>query len=123
MVNRTRCKWRATIDVKSVCRHSGSLRRFEFRVTSVQNNRGSGHRLNNGTGVIFGMIYFCRWLAVTNKGAAGEFLRRGSNFREDGSFGQFILIYTDISLKMNFSLKGGGVNHMKPSGTAKGVSH
>ena len=78
---------------------------FEFRVTSVQNDRGSGHRLNNGTGVIFGMIYFCRWPAiisksselsifyinkvsqpkvhlesVTIKGVAGEFLRRGFEF-------------------------------------------
>ena len=120
MVNRTRCKWRATIDVKSVCRHSGSPRSckqcFEFRVTSVQNNRGSGHRLNNGTGVIFEMIYFCRCHAiisksselsifyiikvsqpkvhqgsVTIKGAAGEFLRRGFEFyRPDDSFVQCI---------------------------------
>ena len=34
------------------------VRSVQFRVTSVQNNRGSGHRLNNGTGVIFGMINF-----------------------------------------------------------------
>ena len=34
------------------------VRSVQFRVTSVQNNRGSGHRLNNGTGLIFGMIFF-----------------------------------------------------------------
>ena len=34
------------------------VRSVQFRVTLVQNNRGSGHRLNNGTGVIFGMIFF-----------------------------------------------------------------
>ena len=88
------------------------VRSVQFRVTSVQNNRGSGHRLNNGTGVIFGMIFFFRWPAiisklfessifyiikvsqpkvhpgsVTIKGAAGEFLKGGSNFIEDGSLG------------------------------------
>ena len=34
------------------------VRSVQFRVTSVQNNRGSGPRLNNGNGVIFGMINF-----------------------------------------------------------------
>ena len=34
------------------------VRSVQFRVTSVQNNRGSGHRLNNGTGVICRMIFF-----------------------------------------------------------------
>ena len=84
------------------------VRSVQFRVTSVQNNRGSGHRLNNGTGVIFGMIiFFFRWPkfessifyiikvsqpkvhpgSVTIKGAAGEFLKGGSNFIEDGSLG------------------------------------
>ena len=61
MVNRTRCKWRATIDVNSL------VTSVKFRVTSVQNNRGSGHRLNNGTGVIFGMINFFRWPAIISK--------------------------------------------------------
>ena len=36
-----------------------------FRVTLVQNNRGSGHRLNNGTGVIFGMIFFSDGLLLS----------------------------------------------------------
>ena len=56
--------------------------------------------------------------SVTIKGAAGEFLKGGSNFIEDGSLGYFILMYTDILMKMIFSLKGGGgrgrVNHTKP---------
>ena len=44
------------------------VRSVQFRVTSVQNNRGSGHRLNNGTGVIFGMIkFFFRWPAIISK--------------------------------------------------------
>ena len=46
--------------------------------------------------------------SVTIKGAAGEFLKGGSNFIEDGSLGYFILMYTDILMKMIFSLKGGG---------------
>ena len=58
--------------------------------------------------------------SVTIKGATGEFLKGGSNFIEDGSLGQFILMYTDILMKMIFSLKGGGgvgrgrVNNTKP---------
>ena len=88
------------------------VRSVQFRVTSVQNNRGSGHRLNNGTSVICGMINFFSdglLLSVSNsnrifyiikvsqpkvhpesvtiKGAAGEFLKGGSNFIEDGSLG------------------------------------
>ena len=43
MVNRTRSNGCTTIDVKSVFRNIGSARpSFEFRVTSVQNHRGSG---------------------------------------------------------------------------------
>ena len=38
---------------------SGSARQYyKFRVTSDQNHRGSELLLNNGTGVIFGMIHF-----------------------------------------------------------------
>ena len=38
---------------------SGSARQYyKFRVTSDQNHRGSEPLLNNGTGVIFGMIHF-----------------------------------------------------------------
>ena len=49
MVNRTRGNGCTTIDVKVVCRNIGSDRPcFEFRVTSVQNHRGSGHRLKRG---------------------------------------------------------------------------
>ena len=66
MVNRTRSISCTTIYVKSVCRNIGSARPcFEFRVTSVQNNRGSGHRLNNGTGVVFVMIYFSAGLLLS----------------------------------------------------------
>ena len=57
MVNRTHCKWRATIDVNSVCLNSW-LGRSNSGSLRSKNNRGSGHRLNNGTGVIFGMINF-----------------------------------------------------------------
>ena len=65
MVNRTRCKWRATIDVNSVCLNSwlGRSNPGHFG----PKNRGSGHRLNNGTGVIFGMIIFFRWPAIISK--------------------------------------------------------
>ena len=59
MVNRTRSNGCTTIDVKSVFQNIGSVRPcFEFRVTSVQNHRGSGHRLNNGTGLVFVRIFF-----------------------------------------------------------------
>ena len=92
---------------------------FEFRVTSVQNNRGSGPRSNNGTGVIFGMIHFsaglllsvCQssTLIVKNKSVhvsrechnqkyiqgvqdrIKNFFEGGSDFTEDVSFGQFYL--------------------------------
>ena len=38
---------------------SGSARQyFKFRVTSAQNHLGSEPLLNNGTGVIFGVIHF-----------------------------------------------------------------
>ena len=47
--------------MKSVC----PVFRFEFRDTSVQNYRGSGIRLNNGTGVIFGMIIFSAGLLLS----------------------------------------------------------
>ena len=46
--------------------------------------------------------------SVTIKGAAREFLKGGSNFIDDGSLGSFILMYTDILMKLIFSLKGGG---------------
>ena len=66
MVNRTRSNGCTTIDVKSVCRNIGSARPcFEFRVASVQNHRGSGHHLNNGTGVVFVMIYFSAGLLLS----------------------------------------------------------
>ena len=38
---------------------------FEFRVTSVQNHRGSEPRSNNGTGVIFEMIHFSAGLLIS----------------------------------------------------------
>ena len=63
MVNQTRSNGCTAIDVKSVCRNIGSARPFfEFRVTSVEIHRGSGHRFNNGTGVVFLMIYFSNGL-------------------------------------------------------------
>ena len=56
MVNRTRSNGGTTIDVKSECRNIGLARSCsKYRATSVQNHRGSGHRLNN-TDVVFLMI-------------------------------------------------------------------
>ena len=89
------------------------VRSVQFRVTSVQSNRGCGHRLNNGTGVIFGMIFFFSdglLLSVSNsnrqystllkchnqkyilgvsksKVLLENILKGGSNFIEDGSLG------------------------------------
>ena len=88
---------------------------FEFRVTSVQNHRGSGPRSNNSTGVIFGMIHFSAGLllsegqssTLTVKLKSVHLTRKchnqkymqgvqdrienlfegGSDFTEDGSFG------------------------------------
>ena len=66
MVNRTRSNGCMTIDVKSVCRNIGPARPyFEFRVTSVHNYRGSEHRLNNGTGLVFVIIYFSAGLLLS----------------------------------------------------------
>ena len=66
MVNRTRSNGCMTIDVKSVCRNIGSARScFVIRVTSVQNHCVSGHRLNNGMGVVFMMIYFSAGLLIS----------------------------------------------------------
>ena len=58
------------------------VRSVQFRVTSVQNNRGSGHRLNNGTGVIFGMIFFFPdglLLSVSNSNRQSPTLLKGHN--------------------------------------------
>ena len=66
MVNRTRSNGCTTIDMKSVCQNIGSAWPcFEFRVTSVQNHRCSGHRLNNGTGMLFVMISFSAGLLAS----------------------------------------------------------
>ena len=89
--------------------------------------------LSNGTGVIFGMIYFCRWPAIISRssewsifyiikvsqpkvhhgsvtiiGAAGEFLRRGFEFYR-GWFVWPVNLNLHRHLTENdFSLKGGG---------------
>ena len=67
MVNRTRCKWRATIDVNSVCVNSwlGRSILYIIKVSQPKVHPGS----------------------VTIKGVAGEFFKGGSNIIEDGSLG------------------------------------
>ena len=47
---------------------SGSARQYyKVRVTSDQNHRGSEPLLNNGTGVIFGMINFFSWPSIISR--------------------------------------------------------
>ena len=137
MVNRTRRNGGATIDVKTVCPvFKANSACFEFRVTSVQNHRGSGSRSNNGTGVIFGMIHFSAGLLLSVGQSSTlivkiksvhvtrechnlkyiqgvqdrieNFFEGSSDFTEDGSFGQFYLRFHRNPYANDLSLKGGG---------------
>ena len=102
------------------------VRSVQFRVTSVQNNRGSGHRLNNGTGEssIFYIIKVSQPKvhhgSVTTKGAAGEFFKRGFKFYRGWLAW---VIYLNVHRHLNENdfqsqMGGGGgrgrVNHTKP---------
>ena len=113
---------------------SGSARQYyKFRVTSDQNYCGSEPLLNNGTGVIFGMIHFSvgllllvgqpSSLTVKIKRTCIQgvsqfevypgmqdlieiFFEVGSNFTEDGSFCYFYLTFHRNACENDFSLMG-----------------
>ena len=66
MVNRIRSNGCTTIDVISVCRNIGSARPcFEFLVNSVKIIAVLDTVFNNGTGVVFVMIYFSAGLLLS----------------------------------------------------------